>query len=224
MPVDPTTGTSGAHEIGLRSLVSGRPVVSTAAKSESGVPASDRVQVAGGMANELRLVNSSTQNVQSQLQRIHVGILGLDLIQAKIESFATPGSAKITESAMTGLRDEVSDIIDQSRFGGKPVYDQEDVNELLRAQPEESPSNAYLRSLQTVDRMRTSLEGALEEARRGLASNEVTRANLLSAMNLRVAGGRDEAATLVDQVRRSLIDQGGTMDLNLQPSAVMRLV
>jgi hypothetical protein len=176
------------------------------------------------MANELRLANSASQNAQSQLQRVHVGLLGLDLIQAKVESLATPGSGKITEPAMAALRQGMADIVDQSRFGGKPVYDQEDASALLQIRPGESPSAGYLRSLQTVDQMRASLESVLEEAQRGLASNEVTRANLLSAMNLRSAGGREEAAALVQEVRRTVANQGGTMDLNLQPSAVMRLV
>jgi hypothetical protein len=158
------------------------------------------------------------------LQRVNVGLLGLDLIQAKVESFALPGSGKITESAMAALRQEIADILDQSRFGGESVYDQEDASALLRTRQGESPSAGYLRSLQAVDQMRASLEGMLGEAQRGLASNEVTRANLLSAMNLRSAGGREEAAALVQEVRRTVTDQGGTMNLNLQPGAVMRLV
>jgi hypothetical protein len=199
-------------------------VVTTTAQPESGAPVADRVQVTRGMANELRLANSAAQNAQSQLQRIQVGLLNLDQIQAKVESFASPGTGKITESVMTDLRREMANIVDQSRFGGEPVYDREDLSMLFDSREDESPSEAYIRALQAVDRMRAGLESGLEEARHGLASNEVTRANLLSAMNIRSAGGREEAAALVRQVRQTVVDQGDTMGLNLQPGVVMRLV
>lgn len=224
MPVDPTLGTSGIHDIGVRSIVSGRPIVGASGETGPQKPISDQIQVFGGIAGELRLANSRAQEAQTTIKQVRVGMLGLDLIQAKLESAASPGSGRITDSVMSTLRRDIADIVKKDGFAGDSGFMQEDIRSLVSEREGEIPSEAYLRSLRTVDQMRTKLDGVFKEAQQALATNEVTRANLASAMNLRVAQGREEAASLVEQVRQGIGTYGAGISPNVQRSAVLKLV